>query len=68
MNIDSRGRIRFTHGHVRYEINHKGELRTYQRDAQFAGSERSTQPVPVDRLGLDGSVMMLRAIRTHRNR
>ena len=72
MHIDSRGRIRFTHNGVRYEINRDGTLRSYRR---FGGNrefrtrtEHPTDGVDVNALGIGGSVKMLRAIRTHRAR
>jgi len=74
MHIDKRGRIRFTHNSVRYEINHLGELRSYRRGAASPNSERRTRTtypsdgVDVNALGLEGSVKMLRALRTHRAR
>lgn len=40
-NHDSRGRVRFTYGGNRYEINKYGILRSYKRNTVFPGSERA---------------------------
>lgn len=65
MRTDSRGRIRFTHQGIRYEINNKGVLRTYARGAtQNADSERAIK-VPVLPLRGHGMSMLYRAVNTY---
>lgn len=61
MRTDSRGRVRFTHRGVRYEINNKGVLRSYERDTIFNGSERA-KIVDVNRLDYIGRSALQKAI------
>lgn len=61
MRTDSRGRVRFTHRGVRYEINKYGVLRAYERNTKFDGSERA-KIVDVNRLDYVGRQSLQRAI------
>lgn len=61
MYTDPRGRLRFTHKGVRYEINKDGELRAYDRGTKFKDSERATS-VTVTALDNVGMSKLYRAV------
>jgi hypothetical protein len=66
MRSDSRNRFRFTHNHIRYEINKDGVLRAYRRGYYHNDSERAI-PVPVQTLDRDGMSKLYRAVNSWRN-
>ena len=64
MRKDSRGRVRFTVNHVRYEINKEGVLRAYRRGYDVHETERA---MPVSVKALDYPSMLAQAVMTARN-